>query len=131
MRQRQAVSHPYLLERFLRGKTPHVDKEHLQLYIEALTPVEGKTPVYMQMGSWEQRHDESRGSVSSDSKPSKWALGQSSFGKELKLVELFQRVMNAKELDDSTCPICKESGPDIHNPYIITVRCPRHDNSHS
>lgn len=111
LRQRQAVSHPYLLENFFRAV---LEPGYLRECIKELSKVEGQTPVYLQIGNWADRHRLSESDEPSQGvaavPPHLQPFGKSSFGHKFKMARLLTLALSEAILSEATCGICETEG---------------------
>lgn len=106
LRQRQAVSHPYCLEKFFRTK---LEEPTLQQYIRRLTEVEGRRTAYSQIGTWQDRHIHSEYDDTAEASMGSRTLipfGKSDFGGKFFLVKLLELAVNTVRLREEKCTLC-------------------------
>ncbi|KAH6685784.1 SNF2 family N-terminal domain-containing protein [Plectosphaerella plurivora] len=119
LRQRQAVSHPFLLESFFRTS---VDTGVVQHYVKRLVKVENQKKAHEQIGSWDERKFPGRRAPKCDDGTKSSALvpfGKSDFGGKFHLSPLLEVVQNTKTLQTSQCPICRKGNGQFSDPRLI------------
>ncbi|EFQ32009.1 SNF2 family domain-containing protein [Colletotrichum graminicola M1.001] len=121
--QRQAISHPYLLEKFF---IETIDNESIQSLINELKEIEGNTWVYHQIGRRFGRRDPDNAFAAGENDdgdvpeltPRELAyapmnpFGKSSFGESFSMVHLLELTVMDKEYSKSKCGRCKKKVTD-------------------
>lgn len=119
LRQRQAVSHFYLLEAFFRSINSTAVFKH---YVEKLTEVENKRAAREQIGSWNERQFAGQKPPKCDeetgfSQP--MGFGESNFGGKFQLTPLLEIFVNTQMLVENECSLCRRGNGQFDDPRQI------------